>query len=873
MLGPGPDAGPGPGPAPPPSLTLPPLRELDKIARPDDDRMGRSGPHQPRSQASDPHLHQHSSSLNSSNPPRSSLQGGASGVGGHYQSQVHRHGPGSSFYQADHHSRYSSSVGSLPDLYMSSTSAPSTTTTSSLSRADSLSTMEYLQQGALHGHNHRHLSSAGSTTSGSTSGSSFGNSVNGGPSNPYNSHQYQYSTGLGRANLNAAVHQHQQQQQRPQSTGTDNTTAANGKVGSSSSSAGTEQGRNSTKRAAQNRAAQRAFRQRKDLYVRELERKAEALQVAEGKIMHQSERIRMLEAKIVALSGQPPPPPPPPQQQQQGSPQSPPEAHPSPSPVTSAPASFAHNVPLTAAQHTIKEWEGEQDTMGLRSHATRSHPHDQESYDSFPTTRPSLGRHSSSQQLRVAYNNSSSPPLANGLKLMSSINKHSIHRRPDLEHEEGFREQHDTGHSQLYRYLHRHPSEPSLKLARTVAGTRPAPSSANGGGGGSVSDSGDEAILGRANIGRSGSMDSRMEMTSPVFNRSGLLNHSFPLPPFKSEHGHSPNSYASQQQPPSSQHPLQERPPLYPIATQGLGSNASNTPTPGARTPVLPNPSQNRSWSSHDEGSAQLSVSPNPISPSPRPSTGARGGMAYSPGRRDGEYASEEHSIRKQASWNSLSEHPSRSGLGYSSGGRLSLPSREKGSVDMDMKDTTPQYHPHHRGSASSASGREPSIEQRRSSGTEGRSMSMMMVTDSPEMTSNEQFQGPRPNLQDHHQRHYHSQYPSRSPDLPYPSSTEGAYHHQQPQQQPQTQQQSAQPPQFSRETYYSSEYHNKTHEYSGSPPDHPQRSDVEPGYAWKHTYHPNERRGSDMGEEYHQQQQQQHRFKHEPMESTMGSP
>ncbi|KAG0347617.1 hypothetical protein BG005_011990 [Podila minutissima] len=817
MLGPGPDAGPGPGPAPPPSLTLPPLRELDKIARPDDDRMGRPGPHQPRSQASDPHLHQHSSSSNSSNPLRSSLQGGASGVGGHYQSQAHRHGPESSFYQADHHSRYSSSVGSLPDLYMSSTSAPSTTTTSSLSRADSLSTMEYLQQGTFHGHSHRHLSSAGSTTSGSTSGSSFGNSVSGGPSNPYNSHH----------------------------------------------SAGTEQGRNSTKRAAQNRAAQRAFRQRKDLYVRELERKAEALQVAEGKIMHQSERIRMLEAKLVSLSGQPPPP------QQQGSPQSPLEAHPSPSSASSAPASSGHNVPLTAAQHTIKEWEGEQDTTGLRNHATRPHPHDQESYDSFPSTRPSLGRHSSSQQLRVVYNNSSSPPLANGLKLMSSINKHSVHRRPDSEREEVSHEQHETGHSQLYRYLHRHPSEPSLKLARTMAGTRPGPSSGNGGGGGSVSDSGDEAISGRPNVGRSGSMDSRMEMTSPVFNRSGLLNHSFPLPPFKSEHGHSPNSYASQQQQyPSSQHPLQERPPLYPIATQGLGSNSSNTPTPGTRTPVLPNPCQNRSWTSHDEVSAQLSVSPNPISPSPRPSTGARGGMAYSPGRRDGEHASEEHSIRKQASWNSLSEHPSRSGLGYSSGGRLPLPSREKGSVDMDMQDTTPQYHSHHRGSASSASGREPSIEQRRPSGPEGRNMSMMM--DSPEMTSNEQLQGPRPNLQDHHQRQYHSQYPSRSPDLPYPSSTEGAYHHQQPQQQPQSQ---PQPPQFNRETYYSSEYHNKAHEYNSSPPDHPPRSDVEPGYAWKHTYHPNEHRGTGMSEEYHQQQQQQHRFKHEPMESTMGSP
>ncbi|KAF9286375.1 hypothetical protein BGZ68_002946 [Mortierella alpina] len=50
--------GPGPGPAPTPSLTLPPLRELDKVLGPEADHGRISNP-QPRSQSSDPHLHQH----------------------------------------------------------------------------------------------------------------------------------------------------------------------------------------------------------------------------------------------------------------------------------------------------------------------------------------------------------------------------------------------------------------------------------------------------------------------------------------------------------------------------------------------------------------------------------------------------------------------------------------------------------------------------------------------------------------------------------------------------------------------------------------------------------------------------------------------
>ncbi|KAF9895576.1 hypothetical protein BX616_009368, partial [Lobosporangium transversale] len=56
--------GPSPGQAPTPAMTLPPLRELDRALGPESDQACISihhsaTPPQPRSQSSDPHLHQH----------------------------------------------------------------------------------------------------------------------------------------------------------------------------------------------------------------------------------------------------------------------------------------------------------------------------------------------------------------------------------------------------------------------------------------------------------------------------------------------------------------------------------------------------------------------------------------------------------------------------------------------------------------------------------------------------------------------------------------------------------------------------------------------------------------------------------------------
>ncbi|KAI1295089.1 hypothetical protein EDD11_007976 [Mortierella claussenii] len=234
-------------------------------------------------------------------------------------------------------------------LYMSSTSAPSTTTSSSLSRADSLSSMEYLQGTRPHHLHHGTLSGtlshrSGSTTTGSTTESSYGysltsgsggSSTSGGHSFHLQHPHHHHSTGLGRANLNAAIHQHQLHRQPHHISGASSSPSSNtrtkpgtgsssratgdsssatsgnvqgsgtgsGKTRLASGTAGSEQqGRNSTKRAAQNRAAQRAFRQRKDLYVRDLERKADLLQQAEGKIMQLTARNRELEAALANQS-------------------------------------------------------------------------------------------------------------------------------------------------------------------------------------------------------------------------------------------------------------------------------------------------------------------------------------------------------------------------------------------------------------------------------------------------------------------------------------------------------------------------------------------------------------------------------------------
>ncbi|KAF9151897.1 hypothetical protein BG015_006069 [Linnemannia schmuckeri] len=706
-------AEPGPGPAPPPSLTLPPLRELDKVIRPDSSSssshrgsaglglMGGPGG-QPRSQFTDPHLHQHSSHSHS----QQSMQQH------HYQQQQQQqqqqrgphshsfpqhpsssssssHGAGSQqYYSHDHHSRHSSSVGSLPDLYMSSSGAPSTTTTSSLSRTDSLSSIEYLHGShPLHSHAHRHLSGSvsGSTTTGSTTGSSFGHSVASGSvsSGGSNSVYLHHSTGLGRANLNAAIHH----QRNPRDSATSSTTgsgdasspatatngshAANGKSGSTTSgSAGTEQGRNSTKRAAQNRAAQRAFRQRKDLYVRELERKAELLQQAEGKILRLTARNRELEVALAANN---------PSSSSSLSPQqSPLHSHASPTTgLVCAAGTSSEQDQQQQPNHTLhhsssreqldrgdrergasgSEWSRDEKPSSLSSRDQEfcddnSSTHSGHSYPSS-LARATLGRRSVSQPMRSAYN-ASTPPLTNdslkfhSLKQQLAANQHlnQPHSLPRHSQQQQHPSRTDSDyefegldHPTPHRQLHRHPSEPSLNKNRH---------------GSNSGDSGDDyATSGvqpyrqntyphdenRNHGARRSSVDSRMELTSPVFNNHQSASSSTFRPSNNITNAGNrslPSEYPESSSPPSStqlytangsvQH---ERPPLYPITTQG-----------GSRSASL---GSARSWSGAQQEDGIKPHSPMMTSPVAGLSRGSIGGgmvtSAASPTRDSGGYS------------------------------------------------------------------------------------------------------------------------------------------------------------------------------------------------------------------------------------------
>ncbi|KAG0072436.1 hypothetical protein BGZ89_006246 [Linnemannia elongata] len=704
-------ADPGPGPAPPPSLTLPPLRELDKGIRPDSSSssshrgstglglMGGLGG-QPRSQFTDPHLHQHSHSqqnMQQNHYQQQQQQQQQRGPTSHSfpqypssSSSSSSHGAGSQqYYPHDHHSRHSSSVGSLPDLHMSSSGAPST-----VSRADSLSSIEYLHGShPLHSHAHRHLSGSvsGSTTTGSTTGSSFGQSVasgsvsSGGSGSVYLHH----STSLGRANLNAAIlHQRNPRDSAASSTtgsgdasssaATNNGThATNGKSGATASgSAGTEQGRNSTKRAAQNRAAQRAFRQRKDLYVRELERKAELLQQAEGKILRLTARNHELEVALAAKD---------PSSSSSLSPQqSPLHSHASPTTglVCAAGTSSEqdqqqqqqqqqqqpnHTLHHNSSREQLDRGDRERGASGgewNRGEKSSSiSGRDQEFCDdnssthsghSYPSSlgRATLGRRSASQPMRSAYN-ASTPPLTNdSLKFHSlkqqlaanqhlnqphSLSRHSQQQqhpsRTDSDYEfEGL------DHPVPQRQLHRHPSEPSLNQSRR---------------GSNSADSGDDyATSGvqnhrqntyphdqnRGHRPRRSSVDSRMELTSPVFNNNQSASSSY----HSSNNGVNagsrllPSEYTESSPPSSSVQPYtsngnvqHERQPLYPITTQG-----------GSRSAPL---GSARSWGGAQQEDAIKPHSPRMASPVAGLSRGSVGGgmatSAASPTRGSGGYS------------------------------------------------------------------------------------------------------------------------------------------------------------------------------------------------------------------------------------------
>ncbi|KAF9433080.1 hypothetical protein BGZ76_009909 [Entomortierella beljakovae] len=401
--------GPSPGPAPPPSLTLPPLRELDKMISPETDHNripihSTSSSGQPRSQSSDPHLHQHFHQQRSQHGQPSSQN---------QYSQQQNGSPKSHGYSShDQASRYSSVSGSLPDLYMSSSSAPpSTATSSSLSRIDSISTMEYLQNNT-HDHSQRRRSSGGG-------GSSM---------SPSDLNEQRATSTTSTSNS---------------TTGT--STGANGKLESANSkSAAAEQGRNTSKRAAQNRAAQRAFRQRKDLYVRELERKAELLQVAESQLISLAARNRELEALFAS--------------QQQSSNSSP---LPSPLPPQDGLVTGMVGVAGNMGRGSERDWEREREWANReRSFDTNGH------YDHFHGSRPAIGRHSSAQHLRQAYSASSPPLSSSSIKHLSLNSKlaAAYQQRPESDQEIEM-------HGRPQRQLHRHPSESSLNLSRTTSFT------------------------------------------------------------------------------------------------------------------------------------------------------------------------------------------------------------------------------------------------------------------------------------------------------------------------------------------------------------------------------------------------------------------
>ncbi|KAF9139453.1 hypothetical protein BG015_002024 [Linnemannia schmuckeri] len=389
-----------------------------------------------------------------------------------------------------------------------------------------------------------------------------------------------------------------------------NTTAgatAGSTDGTNSGKSTTEQGRNSTKRAAQNRAAQRAFRQRKDQYVRELERKADRLQQAEGQIMLLMARNRELEAKFA--------------QQQPGSSSSP---LPSPLLPQDSPRGGLGG-PVGAMDRGERDRDRERE-WAVHERALESHG----SFDQYhPSSRPALGRHSSVQHLRQAYN-AASPPLSSSsmkhLSLSSKLPAHESDQEIELQH-------------RPHRHLHRHPSESSLNLHRS--GAFPAFST-------DPKDE-DHQVAQRLLSIRGTPIDSRPETTSPT-----LTN--------RSPHPGSSGDVSMQYYPGSPLTPTHERSSLY-SSTQN--SRAPSSAGVGPRS--LPSPTS----AAHGDGSFPASASPaHPSAPyhpsssgydlgNKRPSDGTiswAGQDLYKNPQDTHSHHPYHPSVKKQASWSSLSE-------------------------------------------------------------------------------------------------------------------------------------------------------------------------------------------------------------------------
>ncbi|OAQ30604.1 hypothetical protein K457DRAFT_124957 [Linnemannia elongata AG-77] len=597
--------GSGPGPAPTPSMTLPPLRELDKVLGPESEHNRLANHHsvpsgQPRSQSSDPHLHQH---FQQQRPQQHQQQQQQQTP----QQQHHQYAqklPLSqhSYQHHDQPGRYSSLSGSLPgslwigrdgqdegkDLYMSAT------------RTDSVSSKDY-----PHGHTHRHLPSASAHETGPGRSDSS-------PGHPHpQQHQQQ---------------QHQSQHNQKESTSPTSThttssatatpsskTSAQTNIAAGGATAGstdgsnsgksTEQGRNSTKRAAQNRAAQRAFRQRKDQYVRELERKADRLQQAEGQIMILMARNRELEAAVA--------------QKQPGA-----SSSPLPSPLL--PQDSPRGGMLGPARAMDR---GERDRDREREWAI--HERAMESNGSFdqyhPSSRPALGRHSSVQHLRQAYNAASPPLSSSSMKHLSLSSKLSA---PESDQE--IEHQHRP-----HRHLHRHPSESSLNLHRS--GAFPAFST-------DPKDE-DHQVAQRLLSIRGTPIDSRPETTSPPSTT-------------RSPHPGSSGDVSMQYYPGSPLTPTHERSSLYSSA-----QNSRVTSSAGVGPRSLPSPTS----AAHGDGSFPASASPAPFHPSSsdhdlgkkRPSDGTISWASqdlYKNPQDTHSHHPYHPSVKKQASWSSLSE-------------------------------------------------------------------------------------------------------------------------------------------------------------------------------------------------------------------------
>ncbi|KAK3845895.1 MAG: hypothetical protein J3R72DRAFT_434809 [Linnemannia gamsii] len=601
--------GSGPGPAPTPSMTLPPLRDLDKALGPESEhnRLANhhhsvpSG-HQPRSQSSDPHLHH-----NFQQQQRPQQQSSQQAQQQHQYTQklpTSQHG----YQHHDQPSQYPllsrpgvwiarEGQDEAKDLYMSAT------------RTDSVSSKDY----SPHGHSHRHLPAASAHEPGP------------GRSDSNSGHQHPHPQSQ----------QHQQQQSRPESKSpTSANTASSATVssktsaqagsstgattvgsadGSNAGKTTSEQGRNSTKRAAQNRAAQRAFRQRKEEYVRELERKAARLQQAEGQIMFLMARNQELEAKFAQQSGS--------------------SGSPLPSPLLPQDSPRGGMVGVSAGGLMDR---GERDRDRDREWAIHERVLENSgSFDHYhpPGTRPALGRHSSVQHLRQAYN-ASSPPLSNSsmkhLSLSSKLSAQDSDQEGELQ-------------NRPHRHLHRHPSESSLNLHRS--GSFPA----------FTTDPKDEdhKVAQRLLSFRGTPIDSRAETTSPTStNRS-------PLP---GSSGDIPMHYY----PGSPLTPTHERSSLY-SSSSAQNSRAPSSAGVGPRS--LPSPtSATHGESSFPASSASSAHTPTPYHPSSsgydlgkkRPSDGtvnwANQDLYKNPQETHSPSHHPYHSVKKQASWSSLSE-------------------------------------------------------------------------------------------------------------------------------------------------------------------------------------------------------------------------